>query len=109
VSLIIKKFMYFFFRFVFLCVCVFDLGILPMELETDQILAAWEIFSCLCNGGTLVVRGTSWESALNEVSLISGGHLFHPETLFSSHWPFRHGKGIARAEESANANTIHVN
>lgn len=30
--------------------------------------AAWEIFACLCNGGTLVIRGSKWEPAIELVS-----------------------------------------
>lgn len=33
------------------------------------MLAAWEIFACLCNGGTLVIRGSKWEPAIELVSL----------------------------------------
>lgn len=35
-------------------------------------LAAWEIFSSLCNGGTLVVRGSKWEPTIREVSVCAG-------------------------------------
>lgn len=34
----------------------------------DCNIAAWEIFACLCNGGTLVVRGSKWEPTIREVS-----------------------------------------
>lgn len=30
-------------------------------------LAAWEIFSALCNGGTLVIRGSIWEATISQV------------------------------------------
>lgn len=35
---------------------------------TGFSLAAWEILGCLCNGGTLVLRGSDWRQALKEVS-----------------------------------------
>lgn len=53
----------------------FDMGKLP-KLRThtfdqvqviNKVIAAWEIFACLCNGGTLVLRGSKWEEALQKV------------------------------------------
>jgi non-ribosomal peptide synthetase component F len=51
---------------------MFEISYLPREwLWADVgVAAAWEIFTCLCNGGTLVVRGSKWEPALEQVSLI---------------------------------------
>ncbi|EFY86103.1 NRPS-like enzyme, putative [Metarhizium acridum CQMa 102] len=31
--------------------------------------AAWEIFSCLCNGGTLVLRGSKWEPTVRQLDV----------------------------------------
>ncbi|PHH83868.1 hypothetical protein CDD83_2896 [Cordyceps sp. RAO-2017] len=33
-------------------------------------MAAWEIFACLCNGGTLVVRGSQWEPTIRELDVL---------------------------------------
>ncbi|KAG6002027.1 hypothetical protein E4U21_003569 [Claviceps maximensis] len=57
------------------CLSPGGLGVQP-GMRVGQVLnisfdmAAWEIFSCLCNGGTLVVRGASWEATLNEVDVL---------------------------------------
>lgn len=32
--------------------------------------AAWETLGCLCNGGTLVLRGSDWEPTLREVRFL---------------------------------------
>jgi non-ribosomal peptide synthetase component F len=32
-------------------------------------LCAWEILACLLNGGTLHLRGSSWEETLSDVSI----------------------------------------
>ncbi|KAF6794667.1 nonribosomal peptide synthetase 12 [Colletotrichum sojae] len=34
-------------------------------------MAAWEMLGCLCNGGTLVLRGSKWEPCLREVSRLA--------------------------------------
>jgi acyl-CoA synthetase (AMP-forming)/AMP-acid ligase II len=34
-------------------------------------MGAWEILACLMNGGTLHLRGSSWEETLSEVSISS--------------------------------------
>ncbi|KJZ72362.1 hypothetical protein HIM_08288 [Hirsutella minnesotensis 3608] len=33
-------------------------------------MAAWEIFACLCNGGTLVVRGSQWEPTIRQLDVL---------------------------------------
>ncbi|KAL3589417.1 hypothetical protein FPOAC2_11583 [Fusarium poae] len=33
-------------------------------------MAAWEIFVCLCNGGTLVLRGSNWDSTLEQIDVL---------------------------------------
>ncbi|KAH7305941.1 AMP-binding enzyme [Stachybotrys elegans] len=33
-------------------------------------MAAWEMLGCLCNGGTLVLRGSDWEAALKEIDVL---------------------------------------
>ncbi|KAF5631553.1 non-ribosomal peptide synthetase [Fusarium sp. NRRL 52700] len=33
-------------------------------------MAAWEVFVCLCNGGTLVLRGSNWEPTLQQVDVL---------------------------------------
>jgi hypothetical protein len=38
------------------------------EQTTNYQVAAWEILGCLCNGGTLVIRGSDWGQTLGEVS-----------------------------------------
>lgn len=52
-----------------------DLGIRP-GMKVGQILsiafdmAAWEILGCLCNGGTLVIRGNDFQAVAEEVDVI---------------------------------------
>lgn len=52
-----------------------NLGISP-GTKVGQILnisfdmAAWEILGSLCNGGTLVLRGSKWEETLREINVI---------------------------------------
>ncbi|CRJ91399.1 hypothetical protein BN1708_020742, partial [Verticillium longisporum] len=29
-------------------------------------MAAWEMLGCLCNGGTLILRGSNWVQALQQ-------------------------------------------
>ncbi|KAG5980431.1 hypothetical protein E4U55_004032 [Claviceps digitariae] len=57
------------------CLSPGGLGVQPgmcvgQVLNISFDMAAWEIFSCLCNGGTLVVRGASWEPTLNEIDVL---------------------------------------
>ncbi|KAM4055858.1 AMP-binding enzyme [Hirsutella rhossiliensis] len=33
-------------------------------------MAAWEIFACLCNGGTLMVRGSQWEPTIRQLHVL---------------------------------------
>lgn len=33
-----------------------------------MLTAAWEMLGCLCNGGTLVIRGNDWRAALAQVN-----------------------------------------
>ncbi|KAJ6444925.1 NRPS-like enzyme [Purpureocillium lavendulum] len=46
--------------------------------------AAWEIFACLCNGGTLVVRGSNWARTIQELDVLictpSILSKYHPST-----------------------------
>ncbi|KFA64872.1 hypothetical protein S40285_02849 [Stachybotrys chlorohalonatus IBT 40285] len=58
-------------------VCLYpgNLGIRPRD-KVGQVLnisfdmvAAWEIFACLCNGGTLILRGADWEPAIREIDV----------------------------------------
>ncbi|KAL6826399.1 non-ribosomal peptide synthetase [Trichoderma camerunense] len=51
------------------CMSPGNLGIRPghrvgQVLNISFDMAAWEIFACLCNGGTLVIRGSKWEPAI---------------------------------------------
>ncbi|KAL3953883.1 hypothetical protein ACCO45_011839 [Purpureocillium lilacinum] len=58
-------------------VCLYPggLGVRP-GMSVGQVLnisfdmAAWEIFACLCNGGTLVVRGSKWEPTIRELDVL---------------------------------------
>ncbi|KAI5461044.1 hypothetical protein BGZ63DRAFT_357001 [Mariannaea sp. PMI_226] len=57
------------------CLSPGNLGITPGTtvgslLNISFDMAAWEIFSCLCNGGTLVLRGAQWEEALDEIEVL---------------------------------------
>jgi non-ribosomal peptide synthetase component F len=50
-----------------------DLGItrgtrVGQTLNISFDMAAWEVLGCLCNGGTLVLRGSDWKAAIAEVS-----------------------------------------
>ncbi|KAG6037502.1 hypothetical protein E4U41_005069 [Claviceps citrina] len=57
------------------CLSPGSLGVQPgmcvgQVLNISFDMAAWEIFSCLCNGGTLVVRGADWEPTLKELDVL---------------------------------------
>ncbi|KAG6064118.1 hypothetical protein E4U32_000538 [Claviceps aff. humidiphila group G2b] len=57
------------------CLSPGGLGVRPgmsvgQMLNISFDMAAWEIFSCLCNGGTLVVRGNNWEPTLDELDVL---------------------------------------
>lgn len=52
-----------------------NLGIQPglsvgSMLNISFDMAAWEILGCLCNGGTLVLRGSDWDQALKEIDVL---------------------------------------
>ncbi|KAK2600027.1 hypothetical protein QQS21_005261 [Conoideocrella luteorostrata] len=58
-------------------VCLYPggLGVQPgmcvgQVLNISFDMAAWEIFSCLCNGGTLVVRGAKWEPTIEQLDVL---------------------------------------
>nr|RBQ86387.1 hypothetical protein FVER53263_20296 [Fusarium verticillioides] len=44
-------------------------------------MAAWEVFVCLCNGGTLVLRGSNWEPTLQQIDVL----ICTPTILFKYH------------------------
>ncbi|OAA69728.1 AMP-dependent synthetase/ligase [Cordyceps fumosorosea ARSEF 2679] len=52
-----------------------NLGVSP-GVRVGQLLnisfdmAAWEIFTCLCNGGTLVIRGSDWEPTMSQIDIL---------------------------------------
>ncbi|KAH0598942.1 hypothetical protein MHUMG1_03056 [Metarhizium humberi] len=56
------------------CLSPGGLGVQP-GMSVGQVLnisfdmAAWEIFSCLCNGGTLVLRGSKWEPTVRQLDV----------------------------------------
>ncbi|OAA38829.1 AMP-dependent synthetase/ligase [Metarhizium rileyi] len=57
------------------CLSPGGLGIKP-GMSVGQVLnisfdmAAWEIFSCLCNGGTLILRGSNWEPTIRQLDVL---------------------------------------
>ncbi|KAK8041475.1 non-ribosomal peptide synthetase [Apiospora phragmitis] len=57
------------------CLAPGNLGIQPgtsvgSVLNISFDMAAWEILGCLCNGGTLVMRGSKWEPALEQINVL---------------------------------------
>ncbi|CAH0017627.1 unnamed protein product [Clonostachys rhizophaga] len=44
--------------------------IVGSTLNISFDMAAWEIFACLCNGGTLVMRGPQWEPTLRQINVL---------------------------------------
>ncbi|KAL7800200.1 non-ribosomal peptide synthetase [Trichoderma ceciliae] len=57
------------------CMSPGNLGIRPGDrvgqvLNISFDMAAWEIFACLCNGGTLVIRGSKWEPAIELIDTL---------------------------------------
>ncbi|KAG9257212.1 putative NRPS-like enzyme [Emericellopsis atlantica] len=64
-------------------------------------MAAWEIFTCLCNGGTLVVRGSQWEPALEQINV-----LICTPTILSKYHPTKFPKirAVATAGEASSQN-----
>ncbi|KAI1860112.1 hypothetical protein JX265_010036 [Neoarthrinium moseri] len=58
-----------------ICLSPGNLGITPgtkvgSVLNISFDMGAWEILACLCNGGTLVMRGSDWDQALREISVL---------------------------------------
>ncbi|OAQ95728.1 hypothetical protein LLEC1_02836 [Akanthomyces lecanii] len=52
-----------------------NLGVSPgtrvgQVLNISFDMAAWEIFTCLCNGGTLVIRGSNWEATMSQIDVL---------------------------------------
>ncbi|KAJ0162580.1 Linear gramicidin synthase subunit C [Colletotrichum tanaceti] len=57
------------------CLSPGDLGIstgtrVSQVLNISFDMAAWEILGCICNGGTLILRGSNWEPCLREVQVL---------------------------------------
>ncbi|CAM1508539.1 Fc.00g053870.m01.CDS01 [Cosmosporella sp. VM-42] len=57
------------------CLSPGSLGVRPgisvgQFLNISFDMAAWEIFACQCNGGTLVLRGPNWEPTLQEIDVL---------------------------------------
>ncbi|PHH71748.1 hypothetical protein CDD80_5032 [Ophiocordyceps camponoti-rufipedis] len=57
------------------CLSPGGLGVHPgicvgQVLNISFDMAAWEIFACLCNGGTLVVRGSAWEPTIRQLDVL---------------------------------------
>ncbi|KAF4333619.1 non-ribosomal peptide synthetase [Fusarium beomiforme] len=59
-------------------------------------MAAWEVFVCLCNGGTLVLRGSGWEPTLQQIDV-----LICTPTILSKYHPAQYPriKTVATAGE----------
>ncbi|KAJ3499301.1 hypothetical protein NLG97_g440 [Lecanicillium saksenae] len=52
-----------------------NLGVSPgtrvgQVLNISFDMAAWEVFTCLCNGGTLVIRGSNWEPTMSQIDVL---------------------------------------
>ncbi|KAF4986213.1 hypothetical protein FGRMN_10949 [Fusarium graminum] len=82
------------------CLSPGNLGVVPgtcvgSVLNISFDMAAWEIFVCLCNGGTLVLRGSNWEPALQQIDV-----LICTPTILSKYHPaqFPRIKTVATAE-----------
>ncbi|PNY29399.1 Nonribosomal peptide synthetase 5 [Tolypocladium capitatum] len=74
------------------CLSPGGLGVQPgmcvgQVLNISFDMAAWEIFSCLCNGGTLVVRGSTWEPTIRELDV-----LICTPTILSRYHPTKYPK-----------------
>ncbi|KAM5342759.1 hypothetical protein ACJ41O_013725 [Fusarium nematophilum] len=83
------------------CLSPGNLGVVPgtcvgSVLNISFDMAAWEIFACLCNGGTLVLRGSNWEPTLEQIDV-----LICTPTILSRYHPtqFRRIKTVATAGE----------
>ncbi|KAF4987927.1 hypothetical protein FDECE_15248 [Fusarium decemcellulare] len=83
------------------CLSPGNLGVAPgtcvgSVLNISFDMAAWEIFACLCNGGTLVLRGSNWEPTLQQIDV-----LISTPTIISKYHPtqFPRIKTVATAGE----------
>ncbi|KAL6402646.1 Linear gramicidin synthase subunit C [Ilyonectria robusta] len=83
------------------CLSPGNLGVTPGTsvgslLNISFDMAAWEIFTCLCNGGTLILRGSEWEPTLEEVDV-----LICTPTILSKYHPTQYPmiKTVATAGE----------
>ncbi|KAJ4250659.1 hypothetical protein NW762_011918 [Fusarium torreyae] len=83
------------------CLSPGNLGVAPgtcvgSVLNISFDMAAWEIFACLCNGGTLVLRGSNWEPTLEQIDV-----LICTPTILSKYHPtqFPRIKTVATAGE----------
>ncbi|KAF4119364.1 Acyl-CoA synthetase (AMP-forming)/AMP-acid ligase II [Geosmithia morbida] len=83
-----------------------DLGVRPGTcvgsiLNISFDMAAWEIFTCMCNGGTLVIRGSKWEPTLEQINV-----LICTPTILSKYSPtqFPRIKTVATAGEASSQN-----
>ncbi|KAM0345099.1 hypothetical protein ACHAPU_006734 [Fusarium lateritium] len=84
------------------CLSPGNLGVVPgtcvgSVLNISFDMAAWEIFVCLCNGGTLVLRGSNWEPTLQQIDVF-----ICTPTILSKYHPvqFPRIKTVATAGES---------
>ncbi|KJZ71378.1 hypothetical protein HIM_09219 [Hirsutella minnesotensis 3608] len=74
------------------CLSPGDLAVRPgtcvgQVLNISFDMAAWEIFACLCNGGTLVLRGSQWEPTIRELDV-----LICTPTILSKYQPVEYPK-----------------
>ncbi|SPJ90424.1 related to non-ribosomal peptide synthetase [Fusarium torulosum] len=83
------------------CLSPGNLGVAPgtcvgSVLNISFDMAAWEVFACLCNGGTLVLRGSNWEPTLQQIDV-----LICTPTILSKYHPrqFPRIKTVATAGE----------
>ncbi|KAL0940436.1 AMP-binding enzyme [Colletotrichum truncatum] len=57
------------------CLSPGNLGMSPgtrvgQVLNISFDMAAWEMLGCLCNGGTLILRGSKWEPCIREIQVL---------------------------------------
>ncbi|KAI0129616.1 AMP-binding enzyme [Xylariales sp. AK1849] len=57
------------------CLSPGDLGVKPgvrvgSVLNISFDMGAWEVLAGLCNGGTLILRGSNWDQALREIDVL---------------------------------------
>ncbi|KAK0388986.1 hypothetical protein NLU13_2563 [Sarocladium strictum] len=89
-----------------ICLSPGGLGVRP-GMKVGQVLnisfdmAAWEVFSAFCNGGTLVIRGSKWEPVLEKIDV-----LICTPTILSKYQPsqFPNIKVVATAGEPSSQN-----